>query len=95
VVYFVFPFISVCFVYLFTDGPYLAENYHFVIEGILLVLFMASLLMFLQQRFQLLSKIVKIFKSLRHTNDDPPDIQNDLPTMQSSLGEDKNNFSGK
>lgn len=84
---FVFPYISVCFFCLFTDGAYLPEHYHFVFEGILLGLYMASLL---QQRFQMLSKIVKIVKSLRHTNDDPPDIQNYLRTMQTLLGEDEN-----
>jgi hypothetical protein len=47
----------------------------------------------LQQRYQLLSKIVKIFKSLCHTNTDPPDIQ--LTTTQRLMGEDENNFNGK
>ena len=36
------------------------------------------------------SKIVKILKSLWHTNADPPDIQNDLHTTQHLMGEDEN-----
>ena len=73
------------------DETYLAENYHIVI-GILSVLLMASFLMCLQQRYQLFSKIVKIFKSLCHTKADLPNIQNDLHTTQRLMGEDGHIF---
>ena len=56
---------------------------------------MASLLMCLQQRFQLLSKIVETLKSLCHTKADLPDIQNDVHTTQRLMDEDANIFNGK
>ena len=73
------------------DETYLGKNYHIVI-GFLSLLLMAYFLMCLQQRYQLLSKIVKIFKSLCHTKADPPNIQNDLHTTQRLMGEDENIF---
>jgi hypothetical protein len=86
-----FQLVSFC---LFTDETYLGKNYHMVI-GFLSILLMAYFLMCLLQRYQLLSKIVKIFTPLCHTKADPPNIQNDLHTRQRLMGEGENNFNGK